>query len=113
MATTESIPITGAAPVGGGFLLEDFPAGTAFISEDFTEEQRQIGSTADRFVTEEVLSRIDQFEAQEPGLCRKLMKQAGDLGLLAVGVPEPYGGLELDMTSGQVVAERIGRYDSF
>ena len=113
MATTHSIPITGAAPAGGGFLLEDFPAETAFIPEDLTEEQRQIESTADRFVTEEVLPRIEQFEAQEPGLCRKLMKQAGDLGLLAVGVPERYGGLELDMTSGQVVAERIGRYASF
>ncbi len=113
MATTHSIPITGAAPAGGGFLLEDFPAETAFIPEDLTEEQRHIESTADRFVTEEVLPRIEQFEAQEPGLCRKLMKQAGDLGLLAVGVPERYGGLELDMTSGQVVAERIGRYASF
>ncbi|HUG80526.1 MAG TPA: acyl-CoA dehydrogenase family protein, partial [Bryobacterales bacterium] len=52
-------------------------------------------------------------EAQQPGLARTLMKQAAELGLLAAGVPEQYGGLEMDMTTGQVVAERCGRYASF
>jgi len=113
MATTEATPVTTTAPTGGSFLIDDLPAEAAFTPEDLNEEQRHIEVTAERFVTEEVMPRIDQLEAQEPGLSRKLMKHAGDLGLLAVGTPEQYGGLEMDMTTGQVVAERIGRYASF
>ncbi len=114
MATTPAYsapPV--AAPAGGGFLLEDAPAQTVFTPEDLNEEQRHIESTADRFMTEEVVPRIGELEAQQPGLARELMKQAADLGLLAAGVPEQYGGLEMDMTTGQVVAERCGRYASF
>ncbi len=114
MATTQTDPaplIT--APTGGGFLLEDAPAEAVFTPEDLNEEQRQIESTADRFMTEEVVPRISDLEAQQPGLARTLMKQAAELGLLAAGVPEQYGGLEMDMTTGQVVAERCGRYASF
>ncbi|MDA1314511.1 MAG: acyl-CoA dehydrogenase family protein [Acidobacteria bacterium] len=114
MATTQTNPahlIT--APAGGGFLLADASVETVFTPEDLNEEQRQIESTADRFMTEEVVPRVADLEAQQPGLARKLMKQAADLGLLAAGVPEQYGGLEMDMTTGQVVAERCGRYASF
>ena len=114
MATTQTNPaLSITAPTGGGFLLEDAPAETVFTPEDLNEEQRQIESTADRFMTEEVVPRIADLEAQQPGLARKLMKHAADLGLLAAGVPEQYGGLEMDMTTGQVVAERCGRYASF
>jgi butyryl-CoA dehydrogenase len=114
MSTTQANPASAiVASTGGGFLLEDVPAEAVFTPEDLNEEQRQIESTADRFMTEEVVPRIGELEAQQPGLARELMKQAADLGLLAAGVPEQYGGLEMDMTTGQVVAERCGRYASF
>ena len=64
-------------------------------------------------MTKEVLPTIAEQEAKKPGVARGLMEKAGELGLLATLVPEKFGGLELDLTSQMIVAERIGRYASF
>ena len=42
-----------------------------------------------------------------------LMRRCGELGLLGIGVPEEYGGLDLDKASSLVVVERIARSASF
>ena len=96
---------------GGAFLLET--AEDVFTPEDFSEEHRQALATADRFVTEEVLPIAERYEEKEEGLSRKLLEQCGELGLLSILAPERYGGLELDLTSQLVVAEALGRYESF
>ena len=44
---------------------------------------------------------------------RSLLRKAGDLGLLAVDVPEAYGGLELDKVTSAIVAESISQLASF
>lgn len=98
---------------GGSFLFEQLSAATLHTPEDFTEEQRQTAATADRFMSEEVVPAIEDFEHHKPGLARELLKKAGDLGLLAVMIPEKYGGLEMDMGTAVIVAERVGRYASF
>ena len=112
MSTTETQPATTIQP-GGGFLLQDAPSETVFTPEDFTEEQHQIAATAARFVTDEIVPVRSDFEQQQPGLARSLMRKAGELGLLAVRVPERYGGLEMDMVTAQVVSENLGGYASF
>jgi alkylation response protein AidB-like acyl-CoA dehydrogenase len=114
MSTTiSSAAVTRSSLLGGGFLLGEVSAEEAFTSEDFSEEQRQIYATADQFMTNEVLPTIAEQEEKKPGVARKLMEKAGELGLLATLVPEKFGGLELDLTSQMIVAERIGRYASF
>ena len=112
MSATETQPATTIQP-GGGFLLHDSSAEAAFTPEDFTEEQQQIAATAARFMTDEVVPVRSDFEQQQPGLARSLMRKAGELGLLAVRVPEKYGGLEMDMVTAQVVSENLGGYASF
>ena len=109
MSTTEVQAAT--IQPGGGFLLGETPA--TFTPEDFTEEQRQIAATASRFMADEVLPVRAEFEQQQPGLARTLMQKAGQLGLLAVRVPEKHGGLEMDMVTAQVVTENLGSYASF
>ena len=109
MSMTEIHPA--AAEPGGGFLL-GFPS-SVFTPEDFTEEHRQIAATAARFMADEVRPVVAEFERQEPGLARALMRKAGELGLLAVRVPERHGGLEMDMVTAQVVTENLGGYASF
>ena len=113
MSTLETQPAGAITPVGGGFLAVDTPPEAIFTAEDFSEEQHQVKATADRFMNEQVMPRISDFEQQEPGLARDLIRRAGDLGLLAVLVPEAYGGLEMNMTTAQVVAESVGRYAGF
>ncbi|MEX2300537.1 MAG: acyl-CoA dehydrogenase family protein [Bryobacterales bacterium] len=114
MSTTIS-GTTAARPtlLGGGFLLGEVSPEEAFTPEDFSEEQQQIYATADQFMTNEVVPTIAEQEEKKPGVARKLMEKAGELGLLATLVPEKFGGLELDLTTQMIVAERIGRYASF
>ena len=105
------MPVETATLAGGAFLIEK--TADVFTPEDFSEEHRQALATADRFVTEEVLPVEARYEEKEEGLARGLLGQCGELGLLSILAPERYGGLELDLTSQLVVAEAIGRYESF
>ena len=114
MATTTSptIPTVGA-PAGGSFLIEDRKPGDVFTPEDFTEEQRQVAATAERFMTDEVLPAAGQCEQKDSALMLGLLKKAAELGFLGVLVPEKYDGLELDLTTQMIICEQIGRYASF
>lgn len=100
-------------PVGGSFLLEATAADAAFTPEDFSEEHRQTKATADRFMAEEVVPVVDRYEKKEDGLAPQLIRQAGELGLLSILVPEEYDGLEMDLTSQLLVAESMGGYAAF
>src|SRR6266404_4390314 len=85
---------------GGSFLIEDRTADQVFTPEDFNEEHRMIAETTREFVDAEVVPRIDELENKDWKLARELIKQAADLGLIGAGIPEEYGGLGLDQTSG-------------
>jgi alkylation response protein AidB-like acyl-CoA dehydrogenase len=98
---------------GGGWLLEETPAGGILTRERLNDEQRLIGRTAEEFVDGEVTPKIDRLESKDWALARALVRQAADLGLLATDVPEIYGGLELDKAASVVVGEAVGRCASF
>jgi len=98
---------------GGGWLIEDAPAGGVFTRERLSEEQRLILQTAEAFVDGDVTPKIDQLEAKDWQLARTLVRQAAELGLLATDVPERFGGLDLDKVSSIVVGEAVGRCASF
>ena len=114
---TETNPATAvnrAAPVrGGSFLIEERLPEEIFTPEDFTEQHRLIADTADQFMRNEVLPRWEQIEHQEPGLTPRLLRQAGELGLLSIEIPERYGGMEMDEVSAMLVAEKMAQYASF
>ncbi len=98
---------------GGAFLIEDRTAGEVFTPEDLTEELRMIGETTREFVDTEVRPNIGEMEKHNWQLSRELIVKAGELGLLGANIPEEYGGLELDQTTGVVVAENMGRAGGF
>src|SRR3569833_2310456 len=98
---------------GGSFLIEDREPQEVFTPEDFSEEQRQIARTAHDFVSNEVLPLAAEIEAKNFEVTRRLLRKAGDLGLMAVDVPEMYGGLELDKTTSAIVAESVSTMGSF
>src|SRR5437762_9433916 len=98
---------------GGSFLIEDRTADEVFTPEDFNEEHRMIAETTRQFVDAEVVPRIDELENKDWKLARELVKQAADLGLIGANIPEEYGGLGLDQTSGALIGENIGRSASF
>lgn len=98
---------------GGAFLIEERSPADIFTPEDFTEEHRMIAETTRQFVDNEVIPHIDDLEHHDWKLARNLVKKAADLGLIGANIPEEYGGLGLDQTSGALVGENIGRSASF
>jgi alkylation response protein AidB-like acyl-CoA dehydrogenase len=98
---------------GGAFLIEELNPQEVFTPEDFNEEHRMIAETTRQFVDNEVAPHIDDLEKHDWKLARELIKKAADLGLIGAGIPEEYGGLGLDQTSGALIGENIGRSASF
>src|SRR5882762_11764270 len=90
---------------GGAFLIADRTPDEIFTPEDFTEEHRMIAETTRQFIDNEVIPRIDELEKHDWKLARELVKKAAELGLIGANIPEEYGGLGLDQTSGAIIAE--------
>jgi alkylation response protein AidB-like acyl-CoA dehydrogenase len=109
------MPTTTETPTlrGGEWLLHSTDADGVFTPERLTEEHRLIGRTAQQFVENEVLPKLDQLETKDWALAREMVKQSGGLGLLGVDVPEAYGGVGLDKAASLVVSERMARSASF
>jgi alkylation response protein AidB-like acyl-CoA dehydrogenase len=98
---------------GGSFLIEEPTPESIFTPGDFNEEHRMIADTTRQFMDAEVLPRIPELENKDWKLARELVKKAAELGLVGANIPEEYGGLGLDQTSGAIIAENIGRSASF
>ncbi|MBA2645846.1 MAG: acyl-CoA dehydrogenase family protein, partial [Pyrinomonadaceae bacterium] len=98
---------------GGSFLIEESTPEETFTPEDFTEEHRMIAETTRQFIDAEVRPRIPELEKHDWNLARELVQKGAELGLIGANVPEEYGGLGLDQTSGAIVSEIIGRSASF
>jgi len=114
MSTLINTPVTTAKALpGSSFLLSDAAPTDCFFPEDFTEEQRQIASTTADFAEKEVLPASEAIEAKDFAVVRRLLKDAAELGLTSVDIPEEYGGLEMDKVTSAIVAENIARQGSF
>jgi alkylation response protein AidB-like acyl-CoA dehydrogenase len=98
---------------GGEFLISESDATAVFTPEDFTEEHRMIGETCRQYIDNEVVPNLPVLEGHAWEVARDLLKKAGDLGLLGANIPEEYGGMALDQTSGVIIAEMVGRGSGF
>ena len=98
---------------GGAFLIENRAADEIFTPEDFSDEHKMIGDTIREFVDNEVRPVIPEMERHDWETARKLVREAGELGLLGASVPEEYGGSALDQTAGVIIAEAVGRGGGF
>ncbi|GAC1438453.1 MAG: acyl-CoA dehydrogenase family protein [Terriglobales bacterium] len=98
---------------GGSFLIEERNAADIFAPEDFTEQHRLIGQTAEEYAVNEIVPNIEKMEHKDFSVTRDLLKKAGDLGLSGVEIPEAYGGLEMDKVTAAVIADHIAKYAGF
>jgi len=98
---------------GGSFLLEDVPANEVFTPEDFSEEHRMIIDTTEKFIKNEVAPNIEKLEHKDWELSRKLMLQAGELGLLGAEIEDKYGGSQMDMITALLIVEHCSAAGSF
>jgi len=105
-----------STPFGGSFLLDSPP--DIFTPEDFTAEHRAIARATDDFWTREVEPNVVEMEReaiqnQDFDVLKRTLRKSAELGLVAVLVPERYGGMELDLVSSMIVAEGIGGDGSY
>jgi alkylation response protein AidB-like acyl-CoA dehydrogenase len=98
---------------GGSFLFEESEAEDVFTREEISEEQQMFARVAEEFMRKEVLPRAEQIYAKDWSVTIDLLRQAGELDLLRVDIPEQYGGLGLDKVSSAYVGEQIALMPSF
>jgi alkylation response protein AidB-like acyl-CoA dehydrogenase len=98
---------------GGSFLIEDATSDQVFTPEEFTEEQKMFAKTTEDFVVNEVVPVLEEIEKHNFDHTVRLLRKAGDLGLLGASVPEKYGGIGLDKISTSLITESFARGRSF
>ncbi|UUZ94141.1 acyl-CoA dehydrogenase family protein [Paenibacillus sp. P25] len=100
-------------PVGGSFIIDDIDYNLVVTPEDFTEEHRMIAQTTEDFVAGDIVPHDEEIEKLDYELTVRLLRKAGELGLLGADVPEPYGGLGLDKVSSTLISEKLTPASSF
>lgn len=99
---------------GGEFLIRKTKPEDIFIPEEWSEEERMIAQTCRDFLAQELIPVIDKIDSMEdPELMPSLLKKAGKLGILAISIPEQYGGMGMDFKTSMLAAEAVGGGHSF
>ena len=93
---------------GGEFLVKETQPEHIFIPEELNEEQRMIGQTCNDFLETEVFPNLDRIDEHEEGLMRQLLSKTGELGLLAISIPEEYGGFGQSFLTSMYASEVLG-----
>ena len=92
---------------GGEFLVKETNYKEVFIREEFGEEQLMMLNATEEFSNLEIKPNLMRFEKKDYKLVEKLMRKAGELGLLAVSIPEKYQGLGMGFNTGMLICEEI------
>lgn len=98
---------------GGEFLVKETSFEDIFIPEEFNEEQNMMAQTCKDFVDKQVLPKIDELDKHDRELLSKLVKDAGELGLLGISLPEEYDGFGQNFVTSMKTVEEIGRAFSY
>ena len=98
---------------GGEFLIRETQAADIFIPEEFNEEQQMMAQTCKDFTETQVLPNVEQLEHHDNELLTKLLKDAGELGLLGISIPEEYDGFGQNFVTSMLTVEEMGKGFSY
>jgi alkylation response protein AidB-like acyl-CoA dehydrogenase len=98
---------------GGEFLIRETNCEDIFIPEEFNDEQRMMAQTCKEFTDTQVNPNMDQLEKHDRELLSKLLKAAGELGLLGISIPEEYNGFAQNFVTSMLTTEEMGKGYSF
>jgi glutaryl-CoA dehydrogenase len=81
------------------------------LDSQLTEEERMVRDNAQRYAQDKLMPRaLEAF--REEKFDRDVISEMGELGLLAVTLPEEYGGSEMGYVSYGLIAREVERVDS-
>ncbi len=98
---------------GAEFLVAETLAESVFIPEEFNEEQRMVADMAKDFIEQKVRPVDAELEKHNLDLLKKLLEEAGELGLLGTAFPEEYGGSAQDFLTNMLLTETMSYGLSF
>ena len=100
-------------PIGGSFLWSDTKPEDVYVCEEFSLEHKMIFNLTKDFVAKEIIPKRAEIESKNHEVVLDIVKKLGDLGLIGTGIPEKYGGSDLDKISTYICAENMGKTGSF
>ena len=92
---------------GGQFLVKEVDCEDVFTLEDLTEEQQMMRESTKEFVDRKLWAHWERFEKKDYAYTEECMREAGELGLLSIAVPEAYGGMGMGFVSTMLVCDYI------
>lgn len=98
---------------GGEFLIKSTDCQNIFIPEEFNGEQLMIAQTCKDFLKTKVLPVSDDIDDHTEGLMPKILKKAGEMGLLGISVPEEYAGFGQNFVTSMLASDIMGAGNSF
>ncbi len=98
---------------GGSFLLTPLGNLPQFTPEEFEDDAKEFARAARDFMQGEVIPRDEEIDKLDLPLTIQLMKQAGELGLLGLEIPEAYEGMDVDKRTAMLVLEEMSKQGSF
>ncbi|WP_299433294.1 acyl-CoA dehydrogenase family protein [uncultured Aquimarina sp.] len=97
---------------GGEFLIKSSDPNTVFTPEDYTEEHHMLREAIRDFLNKEIEPLKDVFDSKKgTEIAPEILEKLGDLGFLAISVPENIGGMGCDIRTDLAASEIMS--DSF
>ncbi len=92
---------------GADFVIKDYSFEEIFTLDELSEEQRMMAEAATDFVNREMVPVKPRFEHHDYKLVESLMRSAGEMGFLSVGIPEQYNGMGMDFVTTMLMCDRM------
>ncbi|MEN1784174.1 MAG: acyl-CoA dehydrogenase family protein [Bacteroidota bacterium] len=92
---------------GGQFLVKETDCDDIFTLEDLNEEQQMMRESTKEFVDRKLWAHWERFEQKDYAYTEECMREAGELGLLSIAVPEAFGGMGMGFVSTMLVCDYI------
>lgn len=103
-------------PSGGSFLTHDVRPEDVVTPEDLGEEERMLIQSLEDFAERQVKPHMEELDEGNAEIGRRLFREAAELGVFMVEVPEEFGGLDLNVlaiTGMCSVRSKLGSLASF
>ena len=93
---------------GGHWLVTPSTDKTIFCREMFSEEHNDIKKMIFQFSEDRIFPNVQNIEKLDEDLCRSIMREMGELGLIGIATPEEFGGTDLDKITACLITEGVG-----